>query len=137
MANIRVRNVSGLGIFRTDMAIAAMARPDEARVIANVIVDSGSEYTWIPRPMLEELGVGVERIERFQTADGDILEREIGGAFVRVAGRGTPTVVVFAEPGDLTLLGALAIEGMNLRVDLIEKRLVPAGPVPVAAARAA
>ena len=134
MANIRVRNVSGMGILRTDIAIAAMARPDEARAIANVIVDSGSEYTWIPRPTLEELGVGVERVERFQTADGDILEREIGGAFLRVAGRGTPTVVVFAEPGDLTLLGAHSLEGLNLKIDPIRRELVPAGPIITAAA---
>jgi hypothetical protein len=34
----------------------------------------------------------------------------------------------------MTLLGAHTIEGMNLRVDLKTKRLVPAGPVPAAAA---
>ena len=42
--------------------------------------------------------------------------------------------VVFGEPGDLTLLGARTIEGMNLRVDLQEKKLVAAGPILAAAA---
>jgi hypothetical protein len=49
-------------------------------------------------------------------------------------GRSTPTIVVFAHPSDLVLLGALGLEGLNLRVDLGRKELVPAGPVPAAAA---
>jgi hypothetical protein len=42
--------------------------------------------------------------------------------------------VVFAGAGDLILLGAHGIEGLNVRVDLARKELVPAGPVPAAAA---
>jgi hypothetical protein len=40
--------------------------------------------------------------------------------------------VVFAEPGDLLLLGARTLEGLNLIVDSGRKRLVAAGPVPAA-----
>ena len=35
---------------------------------------------------------------------------------------------------DMVLLGAHGLEGLNLRVDLGRKELVPAGPVPAAAA---
>jgi hypothetical protein len=42
--------------------------------------------------------------------------------------------VVFAEPGDMTLLGAHSLEGLNLRVDSTARRLVPAGPIVTAAA---
>jgi len=42
--------------------------------------------------------------------------------------------VVFGESGDLTLLGARSLEGLNLRVDPVNKRLVDAGPAPAAAA---
>ena len=45
-----------------------------------------------------------------------------------------PAIAVFAHPGDLILLGAHGLEGMNLRVDLPRRELVPAGPVPAAAA---
>ena len=38
------------------------------------------------------------------------------------------------EVGDLSLLGAHGLEGLNLRVDLGRKELVPARPVPAAAA---
>lgn len=40
--------------------------------------------------------------------------------------------VVFAEPGELLLLGARTLEGLNLTIDTSRKRLVAAGPVPVA-----
>jgi hypothetical protein len=40
--------------------------------------------------------------------------------------------VVFAEAGDLALLGARTLEGLNLRVDATRKKLVTAGPVPAA-----
>ena len=42
--------------------------------------------------------------------------------------------VVFAERGDLQLLGARALEGLNLQVDARRKRLVAAGPIVSAAA---
>jgi predicted aspartyl protease len=129
--------MSDVGIFKTVITVAPLARPDKYRELREVVVDSGSEYTWLPRELLEELGVAIERVDRFETADGRILERQVGFALVRAAGRATPTIVVFAEPGDMALLGALGLEGMNLRVDLVRRQLVPAGPVPVAISRAA
>ena len=42
--------------------------------------------------------------------------------------------VVFAQTGDLQLLGARALEGLNLQVDARRKRLVEAGPIVSAAA---
>jgi hypothetical protein len=40
--------------------------------------------------------------------------------------------VVFAEKGDLFLLGARTLGGLNLRADPQKKRLVAAGPLPAA-----
>ena len=40
--------------------------------------------------------------------------------------------VVFAEPGDMTLLGARTLEGLNLIVNSAQKKLVAAGPLPAA-----
>jgi predicted aspartyl protease len=100
----------------------------------NVMVDTGSEYNWVPEAVLAELGVTPVRVDRFETADGRILERAVGFALLFASGRSTATAVVFAEPGEMTLLGAIGLEGMNLRVDLARRELIPAGPVPVAAA---
>ncbi len=129
--------IDAMGIFRTTVAIAHLARPDERREMADVMVDTGSEYTWLPRPTLEELGVRAERIDRFMTADGRVLTRDIGFVILYAGGRSTPTIVAFAEEGDMVLLGAHGIEGLNVRVDLVTKELVPARPVPAATASAA
>ncbi|MDQ3713097.1 MAG: hypothetical protein M3388_12880 [Acidobacteriota bacterium] len=40
--------------------------------------------------------------------------------------------VVFAEKGDLHLLGARTLEGLNLIVDSSRKKLVAADPLPAA-----
>lgn len=126
--------IDHMGIFRTTISVAHAGRSDERRTLADVLVDTGSEYNWVPRALLEELGVEPERVDRFETADGRVLEREVGFARLYAAERSAIAAVVFAEPNDLVLLGAHGLEGLNLRIDLGRKELVPAGPVPAAAA---
>jgi len=123
-----------MGTFRTIVRVAHLARPDDWRELRDVMVDPGSEYNWIPAPVLADLGITPARVERFETADGSVIERDIAFALVSAGGRATPTIVVFAGEGDLVLLGAHGLEGMNLRIDLVRRELVPAGPIPVAAA---
>lgn len=62
------------------------------------------------------------------------VTRSVGFAIVRVEGRFTVDEVVFAEDGDLLLLGARTLEGLNLTVDPAAKKLVAAGPLPAARA---
>jgi predicted aspartyl protease len=123
-----------MDIFRTTLSVAAIASPDERRDLTDVMVDTSIVYNWIPSALLMDLGVSPVRIDRFEMADGRVLEREVGFALLCAAGRSTATVVVFAQDGDRVLLGAIGLEGMNLQVDLVRGELVPAGPVPVALA---
>lgn len=126
--------IDDMGIFRTTIGIAHVARPAERHHLADVMVDIGSEYNWIARSTLEALGIEPVRIDRFETTDGRVLERDVGFALVTAGGRTMASVVTFAEAGDMTLLGAIGLESLNLRLDLARKELVPAGPVPVAVA---
>jgi predicted aspartyl protease len=121
-------------IFRTSLAVSAMATPDHRHELHDVMVDTGSEYNWIPSDVLVALGVAPVRIDRFETADGRVLDREVGFALVYAGGRSAATAVAFARHDDMVLLGAHGLEGLNLRVDLVRRELAPAGPVPVAAA---
>ncbi len=79
---------------------------------------------------------GIERYNKwhFRQADGTILERWTGAAFVHVAGKRTSDDIVFGEPGDLVLLGSRTLEGLNFRIEPVTRRLVDAGPAPAAAA---
>jgi predicted aspartyl protease len=126
--------IDEMGIFRTSISVATLTDPATRRDFDDVMVDTGSEYNWIPGDALTQLGITPVRTDRFETADGRVLERDVGFAMLYAGGRSTPTIVVFAQPTDLVLLGALGLEGLNLRVDLGRKELVPAGPVPAAAA---
>lgn len=128
--------MTDMGIFRTTIEIAALDRPTAGRVLTGVMVDTGSEYNWAPAELLADLGIVPVRIERFESADGRILERPIGFAMVTAGGRSSPTIFAFGEQGDMTLLGAYGLEGLNLRVDLARRELTPAGPVPVASRHA-
>ena len=67
-------------------------------------------------------------------ANGQQVTRSVGFAIIRLDKFFTVDEVVFAEKGDLALLGARTLEGLNLTVDPRRKRLVAAGPLPAAAA---
>src|SRR5579884_3843632 len=99
-----------MGTFRARIAVASLTNPDHRRELPGVVVDAGSAYNWIPSGVLLELGVEPVRIERFETADGRILEREVGFAFVFAGGRSAATTVVFAGEGDMVFLGAIGLE---------------------------
>ena len=67
-------------------------------------------------------------------ANGRQIVRQVGYAIVRVGEHVTIDEIVFAEPGDLQLLGARTLEGLNLTIDPARRQLVGAGPMPVAVA---
>jgi predicted aspartyl protease len=99
------------------------------------MVDTGAESTWINATVLE--AIGIERRKKdlqFQLANGQIITRSVGYAVLMVDKSETVDEVVFAETGDLQLLGARALEGLNLQVDARRKKLVAAGPIVSAAA---
>src|SRR5262245_14544439 len=124
--------IDEMGIFRTTIALEHPGVRGKFRDVANVMVDTGSEYTWVPATVLASLGIGPERTMRFSLADNSIIERSIGFAIVHAGGTSAPDIVVFAGPNDKTLLGARSLEGLNLRLDIVRKELVPAGPVEAA-----
>lgn len=88
-----------------------------------LIVNTCSTYTWISKKALEELGIGREAVRRFRTIEGRTVERAIGMGIIECLGLRAPTVFVFAEEGDLEVLGVYALEGLGLEIDPIAKEL--------------
>jgi len=121
-----------MGTFRVGCTIGHIV--DRARsATLDVLVDTGSEYTWVPEEVLESLGIDREKKDlAFVMANGQQVTRSVGFAIIRVEPYFTVDEVVFAQPGDLLLLGARALEGLNLTVDSRQKKLVAAGPLPAA-----
>src|SRR3990172_11506852 len=91
------------------------------------LVDTGSTYTWVPRGLLERLGIETVGRWEFETADGRVIERDVGRTWVRIDGRSEITLVVVGEEGSRPLLGAYALEGLRLAADPVRRRLVPVG----------
>lgn len=98
-----------------------------------MLVDTGAELSCLPGAELESLGVARRRQRRFRQADGSVLVRWTGGVWLYAVGTSTIDEVIFGEPGDLVLLGSRSLEGLNLQIDPVAKRLSDAGPMPLAA----
>ena len=88
-----------------------------------LLVDTGSTYTWVKRSRLVRLGIRPMGRRRFRTIENRIIEREIGESIIECLGRRATTVIVFAEEGDNVVLEIYALEGLGLEVDPTTKRL--------------
>src|SRR5258708_15943283 len=110
--------IDDMGTFRTTIEVAAGAELTNRRRLADVLIDTGSEYNWIPERVLAELGVTPVRIDRFETADGRIVDRPVGLAVIFAGNRSAATMVIFASPGEMTLLAAHGLDGPNLPIPL-------------------
>ena len=122
-----------MGTFHVGCKVENHIDRSQAVAIPRALVDTGSEYTWIPSKSLEKIGVVREKKDlEFTMTNGQTITRSVGFAILRVDKNFTIDEVVFAEPGDLTILGARTLEGLNLVVDSRKKKLVSAGPLPAA-----
>lgn len=110
-------------------------RNSKSAVVPKMMVDTGTEATWIDSAVLAKIGIEPRKKDlQFQMANGSIITRSVGYAVLKVGASETVDEVVFAQKGDLQLLGARALEGLNLKVDSRRKQLVAAGPIVVATA---
>lgn len=127
-----------MGTFHVECEVVGVRGTGRAVSVRRVLVDSGSELTWLPGSVLARAGVAVaKRALAFVMADGRTVTRPAGYAIVRAGGFETVDEVIFAEPGDLALLGARTLEGFGAVVDPRRRRLVAAGPHPAASTAAA
>ena len=112
-----------MGTFRNPMILYS---PDSSRSHrVEALVDTGATYTWVPRPLLEDLGHRPAFRQRLQLADGTIIERDGGEVPVEIDGARRTTVVIFGNPDSESLLGAVTLEQFSLAPDPVARRLVP------------
>ena len=122
-----------MGTFRVGCRIQHIADRAKVAKVEKLLVDTGSDYTWLPGDVLMKLGV--ERVKKdiaFTMANGQTITRTVGYVIIHCDKFQTVDEVVFAEPGDMSLLGARTLEGFNAAVDSKKKKLVAAGPLSAA-----
>jgi predicted aspartyl protease len=118
-----------MGVFFVDCSVENMAATEKSARVEQLLVDTASEYTWLPREILASIGVEVRKPNRqFVMANGVVITRDIGYALLKVNGFETVDEVVFAEADDLNLLGARTLEGFAAIIDASKKQLVASGP---------
>ena len=113
-----------MSLFKVNVIAANPKREELATPPVEALVDRGSELTWLPAEVLSGIGITPRRERQFSMANKQILKRPVGYAILRAEGFETNDEVVFAEPGDMTLLGVRTLEGFGVMVDNIAHRFV-------------
>ena len=122
-----------MGVFHIDCQIVNIKKPLKSALVQGLLVDSGSEATWVQESILKQIGITVAKKDvPYLMANGQTITRSVGYAILRTNGFETVDEVVFGQPGDLTLLGARTLEGFGVMVDPRKKKLIAAGPHPAA-----
>jgi hypothetical protein len=124
---------SDMASLRVDVEIASPLTGARSSV-RSALVNPDALLSWMPAEALEALAIERRREWEFLLRDGFVLRRSTGSAIVRVGAVETCDEVVFGEPGDPVILGARSLDGLNLRIDPLNGRLVDAGPAPAALA---
>lgn len=91
----------------------------------DALVDTGATYTWIPRPVLEKLGISPAFKRDFLLADGRIIQRDVAQVVARIDGQSLYTLCIFGDEGSEPLLGVVTLEEFGLGVDPVNRRLIP------------
>jgi len=84
----------------------------------HVEVDSGSDDSALPRPLLKRLGIEPLGWEWYELADGKRVRRRYGIVFLRLGGEVGATRVIFAGPRDAPVLGHIALEELGFTLDI-------------------
>ena len=113
-----------MGITLLDVTIGNLA--DRRRTAAvECIVDSGAIFAIVPARVLRRIGVRADRSEEFTLADGTHVRRRMGDALFAIAGQRGASPVIFGEPGDATVMGAVTLETLGLMLDPLRRELKP------------
>lgn len=113
-----------MSAFKIDVIVTNPKDENLSTPPTEALVDTGSELTWMPAEPLKGIGIVPRKKYTFVTATGERIEREVGYAILKAEGYETNDEVVFAEKGDIILLGVRTLEGFSVMVDNIAHRLV-------------
>jgi len=120
----RLTIVARMGLTVLTLEVAHPGVPDRREPV-DFLVDSGAVYSFVPRPVLERLAIQAHSRQKFRLADGSTIERDRGDALFFYRGARGAAPVIFGEPGDATLLGAVSLESLGYVLDAIRRDLMP------------
>jgi predicted aspartyl protease len=113
-----------MGTFFAEVQLASPSRPDRRETL-ELLVDSGSMYSWVSATVLRDLGIQPTERRRILTIEGQTIERGAAEVLITLEGRTLHTLCLFGGPRDLEVLGAYTLEGFGLAIDPVQRRLIP------------
>lgn len=114
-----------MGTFSVEVEVRRAAASGVGWTPVKCLVDTGAAFAQFPDPVLATLGTASDRRVPVILADGTRKEQPAAWVEIRYGPRTAFTLVLFAGPSGLTLLGAHTLEGLGLAVDPVRKVLEP------------
>ena len=113
-----------MGALRTVVTVASPAEHEKREPI-ELLVDTGATFTVLPNDVWQRLALEGEVTRRLRTADGRVLEREQGLAYIEINGSRGTVPVVQGNEGDIAVLGVTSLEILGLAFDPVRGELIP------------
>lgn len=113
-----------MNIFKLNVAASNPSDQRQMSVPREIVLDTSSELTWLPREMLQGIHVQCRRAQSFPVSGDSSIERQVGLVLLHANGRETAQEVVFAEPGDALRLGLRALDGLGVKLDDVKKGFI-------------
>jgi len=111
-----------MGLTYVKVRASNLMKP-EAKAELELLVNTGSMLSWMPRKVLEGLNIAPRAVRQFKTIEEKIIKRETGAVVVEFDGLETVAEVVFAEEGDGSVMGVTTLESLGFRVNPITGKL--------------
>ena len=113
-----------MGTFRVEATVSNL-QDRERSVTLDLLVDTGTTYTTLPREVADALGLEPIDTRRIRLGDGREELWPITAIRVRIGEQECPSLALIGQPGGPALLGAVTLEELSLGVDPSARRLVP------------
>jgi hypothetical protein len=90
-----------MGVFHVGCVIVNPKTPTKKVSLRRLLVNTGSEFTWLPTERIEASGITVRKKDvSFRMANGQIITRDVGYGILQVNGFETVDELVFAQQGN-------------------------------------
>jgi len=89
------------------------------------LIDSGANYSLLPKVVWESIGLKPKRKLFFTLADGTTVERAVSEAFIILPQGEGHTPVILGEEGDEALLGVVTLKILGLVLNPFNRTLQP------------
>ena len=113
-----------MGALEVSAKVAAPEARERAEEI-DLLVDTGATFTVLPRELWARLGLAAEFQRQLRTADGRLLTRGQGTAYIEIDGHAGTVPVIEAGREDMPVMGVTTLEILGLAFDPVRGELRP------------